>query len=468
MESSSLLSFGAEFILAAALVSFWCIRLTRQRGIFLIVLIIVAYNLAWDAIGLRFGIELVHQRELRVFGVLVGFVVVVAAVLSLPIFFARLQRGRLSLTRYDVWNIMLPAVVGVLGFVVGWVRGNDLGYLLSDTYKLLVVSAAYFISLVNVRGEEEARLVFGVLIALVAFQQLLDVVLFGLRWRLAGKMVRVADQFWVNKLLLLPFLGVALGARLSKSQLMRYGSALVVTMLSVFVSMYRTALIVGGVLLLLAVPLRKCPRLVRNLVAIAILVLFISAFLISLLRAGGLGGQMVWKLGKVFDAFRTRLESMGVTDTSMEVKLVEIQSVLREFRTNGTLLEWLGGFGAGAQYGASEVSRVSAGFLRWEQMFGPSGQVHHIHNFFFAALFRYGLTGILLLLVLFLQISIALSMWQKRVRGTPSWSIMRSILLYWVGTLLVLNLFPFFWGDVNWGVLLALASVIGKDYRRRR
>jgi O-antigen ligase len=155
---------------------------------------------------------------------------------------------------------------------------------------------------------------------------------------------------------------------------------------------------------------------------------------------------------------------LGGGGTSIKVKLVEAESVVNELRKRGSFLNWLAGFGSGAQYNANAKVELSTGLQRYQQVYGVSELTHHVHNFFAAALLRFGVLGAVILVVLLLRIWYDIRKLGIRLSGTSSGTMLRTILAYFIVTLVVMNLFSSFWGDANWGILLALASIQAKAW----
>jgi hypothetical protein len=464
MSITSTILFIGGFCLVSLSISILLVLLTRSKDILWPAWVLVTYNLGWDAIGVVLGIRRVHQEELRLFALLVGLVLGIALFIAVFKFFRLLRLERLSITRFDLWMLLLPTLVGFLGFAIGAIHSNDVGYLLSDTYKPLVLSGAYFVCMVNLRREASARAMFNILVALVLLQQVFDVVMVGMPLLSTGGYTRVADQFWINRLLLFPFLGLALARKTSMRNRVLYGFALMVTVAATLLSLYRTALILGVSSFFLVISPRTMLYFLKNLLIVVLIIAIATGFFISILQIYGQVDLVSQAWSFVFEKLSIRLYEMfeegGVA--SIQVKLVEAQSVVDELLTRGSFLNWLAGFGSGAQYSADAKIQIAVGVQLYQQVYGPSELTHHIHNVFFAALLRYGLIGIVTLSALLLGIWCAVRKLDIRSRGRPDYIMMHTIFVYFIITLIVINLFSSFWGDANWGILTALSSIQGK------
>jgi len=85
-------------------------------------------------------------------------------------------------------------------------------------------------------------------------------------------------------------------------------------------------------------------------------------------------------------------------DGSLSGRLIEIESVLKTFSNDAGLLNWLFGFGHGAELTLIDKGHQWSGLL--------TNETHHIHSIYFLMLYRNGLFGLFFYIVLFIIVFI--------------------------------------------------------------
>jgi hypothetical protein len=382
----------------------------------------------------------------------------------------RLQRYKV---RFGYEHVLVALLlVSVTSAVIGLVMGSAVTYLLSDTYNIVLLPVAYFLT-VRLVQEEDAfpfiKAFYGLQAILLPFylgQQVFDLLSPGISELEAGSR-------YIFPLLFLSLLenqqkDFVLGLSAAKRRLL-----LLIALLNVFLSFSRGEWIITifGLVLTLLIGQKRfvIPETIRGVVLLSSI-----AVLFSLSAA--LPESKVWmepalrleryarlKVAGAMGDWRTavQLSSPAVRATgSFDQKTAEIMDVWEHMRREGNLLNILVGMGSGAEWlpiraRPTEVSR------------GQEGLDHSIHNLVAAKFFRYGAFGLAVVLALFGFITLEFYRALRIAEGNQQ-------LLYAVFLVVFLMLLlrqlstDFILRDVNFAVYLAVHGRLLRQLQQKR
>jgi O-antigen ligase/polysaccharide polymerase Wzy-like membrane protein len=398
------------------------------------------------------------QPALRLQGLIVG---VALLTLSAHVFRLRWLSGRL---RFPILKFELLAVamlgVAVIGAIVGLFYRNQWSYVVGDSYRLLVVPLAAFLTVELVRDVSAVRSVLIAYVLAAAFGSLL------LGFDAARAVASGVSTYGlgVPSLLLLVFLLVTLTmqARTVQQQILVAANTTFVLLLSL-VSLVRTswgltALAVGFVAIIQ--PRRALPRVA---VVGAMTAVILGAVLLARPGSDGNVTAIIDQAGRrLGDALDPRLapeqtmpgSSVLMLSSSLDLRRVEVREALTDLATAGPLA-FLTGRGSGAEYPSA---------LPIVDPTTKPGFRHQIHMTWVSILYRSGLIGFVLVVAL-----VALVTWTawnglaRAIRGGSPDKPLWAVIAVWmtvsaVGLTTVYGLI----GDLTWGVMIGLLGVLAR------
>lgn len=388
------------------------------------------------------------QPALRAQGALTG----VAVMLALAYLLLRRRADVLAaLAARDTLSRVVFAMVPAAVFfaLVGFLRGNDLVFVVGDTYKVLVVPAVFLVTAVCVRGGAGLRK--RVLALYVVVAALAAALLAG---TFAGAIAEGRSTFGLGApptvLLasLVAFLAVA--PRRSRRMTLVACAALLVLLVMALLSLSRGYWIVAAGSLLAGAVLAPRELRVRG-----VLVLVIMGFAVA-------GASMVLPRDSyVVTQVRARVDDLTGRTTgpptmvppkdvvnSVDERRWEVSDALtHQWREGGWPAEIVG-MGSGAEY-PTALPRIE-GTSR-------AGYRHQLHVTWVTAWFRWGLAGFALLVAAVAAACLAAA---RGLRGSSgSDRILWATLVIWfvVSAVGLVNAYGFF-GEISWAVMLGLAA----------
>jgi len=421
------------------------------------------YSISWTAIIILVPLETVggigRENQLRIHGLLVGALLALFAFLVAVRHLVAGKTGAFRLAEFE--KLMLLFFVGASGYglVIGLLRGDDLGYLVGDTYNMLIIPSAWFI----VRGtttKAESGAIFVMLVVSLVAAEALEGIYYPLEILKRG-VFRPPTLYWVDKILLMIILGMFLADRKNK----RYESALITGSLLLvaftsLVSLFRTIWMMVPVVLLGVYLLSSNRfRAVRAYARVALLGAVLMLPGVWAITHTGYGQSLEnvsVELVKRFSALAGEVSGTEAAPGSLTTKFIETGDVLRHIRREGDLFAVLMGFGSGAVF---QSVTYAPGFERY---FKQGFLVHHIHNLFLAFLFRYGVLGAVLFcafLISLFGMQWRLMVQNRQAKDPLARAFVKSTLIYLFVTLVIINFFSFFYRDLVWGVLLGLSGI---------
>lgn len=315
-------------------------------------------------------------------GILVRVQGIGAGMFILPFFALLLLRlvGRGKMSRPDGLTLVLGGMViwGGATMLLGIVRGNNIGYILGDTYKFMLIPITYWVCLETVSQPRQRRFLWKFLIAS------------GLVISIIGMMIQFYKFAigWPYRLgkgvdLLALVIFVLLYSSSSRKLTNRL-SLLAVTLLvlGAVVSLQRRDWLSVMLVLILGMLINKgWPRVRLIWLTLTMSVLLLVGFLfLGLAFPGVLEGTMM-RLGQRL-AFT--LEGNG-PDQNVMRRFDEAKYVMREFQ-DASPLYVVTGLGQGAEFYDPVSGKVGS----------RAELVHNVHNTYVSVIFRTGVIGLLL------------------------------------------------------------------------
>lgn len=214
--------------------------------------------------------------------------------------------------------------------------------------------------------------------------------------------------------------------------------------ITIVISMYRAYWLVMLLSIALVLFLNRKPfNFIKQIIKISVVSLII--FLILMPIYNDLPDVIIKKISD-------RLESStdSRTDWSLSYRKEEIKHVLMHFEKEGTLLDYIVGFGAGAEYYLGLANRVEG---------SDSSYSHFVHNTYFSIFLRAGLIGNLLFVGILISV---LKLW-RNIRSlsvgsisTFDSTIVKSIYIFFVGCIVTTFTRNEIIGSVQSGILIAI------------
>jgi hypothetical protein len=336
------------------------------------------------------------------------------AIIGLSVFIA-LNRGillakiRAVLYSYEQWLLLL-ALFNVVTLSVGLLLGNPLEFVASDTYKLVVFPATYFL-VCYVVDADSVRTWFWILyvgflaLFLVTLAEQLVLIF------VQGQLVEISSPLAVRYILPLSLVNAVAAddAKLFDWGIVTDIGLLVVTYASIFVSFSRSSWIITATIsMVYLVVIRESSAGTRRLstsgTAYTLLVAAAGFTLVSFQKLGLYIQAKVESVAQSLDRIPRILAYEQQAQGSLDQKIAEGADALKTIQTDGTILNYFVGMGNGAMYDV------------YVSKHGPIN--HHLHNYLFAMTFRRGLIGLALLLALYVSTLRTFLMAGKRASGT--------------------------------------------------
>lgn len=337
-------------------------------------------------------------------GALIGLSVFIA--LNRAILLAKI---RAVLYSYEQW-ILLLALFNVLTLTVGLLLGNPFEFVTSDTYKLVVFPATYFLVCYVVDADSVRtwfRVLYVGLLALFLVTLAEQLVLIFVR----GQLVEISSPLAVRYILPLSLVNAVAA---DDAKLFDWGiatdiSLLVVTYASIFVSFSRGSWVIAATITVVyLVALRESSDGTRRHstsgIAYTLLVAAAGFTLVTFEKLGLYIQSKVESVAQSLDRVPRILAYEQQARGSLDQKIAEGADALKTIQTDGTILNYFLGMGNGAMYDV------------YVSKHGPIN--HHLHNYLFAMTFRRGLAGLALLLVFYVSTLRTFLMAGKRASGT--------------------------------------------------
>lgn len=382
------------------------------------------------------------QPALRVQGVLVGALVLG---LVIPVLAGRLWLGPpLRLARLD-WLVLALVPLVAMSALVGALAGHKIVFVAGDTYKGLVVPASYFVvRLTAARSEDYSKLLSAVAAVSLAVTALAAV-------EIARRVIIGESLSGVGAPPLLA-LSVVLAALVVwdgvPRRRMAAASAVAGTLLALnLLSLTRGLWVATALMLAVAIamsPARMVLRLGGPVAAI-----FLAGVLLTH-SGSGVGDQFEQRLRDLNGTAPTLVTLDPPADpvTSIDERAWEARDATAELRRHGFVAA-LFGLGAGAEY-PTALERI--------EDTSDEGFRHQIHVTWVSVLFRQGSVGLCVFGAVLACAALLLTRRRKARRpGRDASQVGRVTLALWLpaSVLLLTNAYGFF-GEVTWGVVLAI------------
>jgi hypothetical protein len=337
--------------------------------------------------------------------------------------------------------VLALAILAVSGAVIGDLNGNKQLFVLGDTYRILVVPAAYFvIRITAARADAWHSLIIGAFVvglgvAAVQCVKILE---------------RIAHGQWLNGVGSPPLITLAvLLAVLAFASLTwrRYvvtcAAFLAVTGL-ILLSLTRGLWIVAVVMIVAATALGRMRGMVRILLPTAVVAT--AAVALAVTSTTVVGRQLHARLRDVIKEEHASMSLLPVPPaTSVDERQIEANDAIADEQTHGPAA-FVIGRGSGAEY-ATALPRI--------ETTSSDGHRHQIHVTWVSLIFRYGFIGLALVLAIIGVASRLAIRALRRSRGEER--IAPAALCLWLlGTTLALTNSYGFLGELAWGIVLAV------------
>jgi hypothetical protein len=390
------------------------------------------------------------QPALRVQGAAVGIVVFSLAVVVVLVGLSRAY-VRDRVIEWTWLDIGMASIVplAVVGAAIGLVNANKPVFIVGDTYKLLVVSAAYCVVRVTCRHRHEAEKLFvGIAVLALAVGVLQAVKILS----------RLAEGAQLNGVGAPPLIGLA-GAlaatalwQTSWRRRWATATALAAMLLLTFLSMTRGLWVVMAVMVLAAV-LAAPHAMVRRAGPPFLLTALLMATLVAVPTP--VSAQLQNRLSEVTRQGPAVATLMPPADlvSSLDERRWEIQDSLVELSRHG-MVAAVFGRGSGAEY-PTALDRI--------EDTSDEGHRHQIHVTWVSVLYRHGILGLLVLVGVLSAAAIGLLRAVRRAGGFgPDLTgiVLLGLGLWLLGAAIDLTDAYGFFGDVAWGVLLAVTALV--------
>jgi hypothetical protein len=406
--------------------------------------ILVAVNfLGWEVIKRTpvFISPTISQQALRIHGVIAGSMLLIFAC----VLFARFclaGKKAFRLYRFEKYLLALLAV-DFMALLIGLIRRNTPVFLIGDTYKFSVIPLAYFCTVQTLEARNARKL----LLFIVILETAVTMESFGVYMvRLAAGIYERAPEHGISLLAFIFFLtSLASGEKLSRRTRNAYSVLLVIIGITAILSRARTLWVQVMLcpLILLLVERKAIKAMIRP-AAIALTLLVISL----------LGFSAVYR--NIARELRQRVtETLELTKSSRQLtpvlsldrRVVETKSALSRYAESPNFLNFIVGFGNGAEFYAPSAALG---------MGSRPGYKHHIHNGYVSLFFRMGVVGLASFLLFAFSALKSMYTSARHNDGEMPGPMPKVIFVYLVATLVEFLTIYSFIGDIKWGVLLGI------------
>lgn len=381
----------------------------------------------------------------EIYGIITGLAILLAALLALFNHGTSLRLVHLKTAPLDRILLCFLVLAG-FSFCVGVLAGNQFSYVLSDTYRIVMLPVIYWTITLCVRSSKHAQSIISTLAALLVIQQARDGIT-AMSVLTAEGPARIDAVFWVQNLVaVLIFVALASGTDRPSRRVFFLAMAVVVLLIGL-ASAFRTYI---GVLALVAICMvllrrgaliRSSRQMIPPIVLAALVVVVVGLAVPSVQRVAT---TSIETLTLRFDRF------LSGDENTAQGRSAENAAILARMREQP--MRFITGFGVGAEYDLPlDASIYAAQLASWNEY-----RVHNIHNSYTTMLFRSGLAGVVLLVALFLA-GLRLAYRVPQVWSSP---------LAWVPFLIVLTFAACSWffyfvpGDIVFAVGLGLAGAV--------
>jgi hypothetical protein len=346
--------------------------------------------------------------------------------------------------------VLALVLVAIGGAVIGLINGNKWLFVAGDTYRILVVPAAYFaIRLSAARSDAWRSLLIG------AFAVGLGVALV----QCVKIPERLANGQFLNGVGAPPLITLAvLLAALAFATLSRRRLALVCAMYLavsslILLSLTRGLWIVAIVMTAAAVVLGRTRGVIRILLPTAAVTAVAAGLIVSSTTI--VGQQLHARLADVSGQQRTSSLLPAPDGTSVDERRIEANDAIADEQTHG-VVAFVIGRGSGAEY-ATALPRI--------ETTSGDGHRHQIHVTWVSLIYRYGAIGLALVLGI---IGVASRLSIRALRGSrgEERTAPAALCLWLLGTTLALTNAYGFLGELSWGIFLAV--IVQCDRARTR
>lgn len=411
--------------------------------------ILIAVNfVGWEIIKRTsiFTSPTISQQALRLHGAIAGSMLLIFT----SILFARFclkGSGTFQLYNFEKYLFIL-LIVDLMAFMVGLAHQNAIIFLIGDTYKFAVMPLAYFCTAQTLKLKDAQKLfVFIIILETVVT---LESFIFYIA-RLAMGIYERSPQHSISLLALIFFLIILTSKkRLLLKKRFVYWILLLIIGITSMLSQARTLwvqIILCPFILLLIERKRLVAKSISKL-AIYALILLIPL----LLSFSNITHELGQRVTGTFALIRAAREISPILSADRRVS--ETKSTLNKFAESPNILNFLVGFGNGAEFYAP-TSALGMG--------SKPGYKHHIHNGYLSLFFRMGLVGLSAFLIFSFSTLKSIYLISKHGNGKPPpehMQISNVMFVYLAVTLVEFLTIYSFIGDIKWGVLLGLFRTI--------
>ncbi|MBN1580632.1 MAG: O-antigen ligase family protein [Anaerolineae bacterium] len=367
-----------------------------------------------------------------------------------------------GLVTYELW-LTVFLVLGFGSGLVGLIRGNNVVYLLGDTFKYVFFPLAYFAVAVVSRTMQSRKWVFGKLVVAGLVYNVVALLMQSWNFLVLSKATLGRGMDYLSWIYLLLVLG---HWREHQHGKVRYWWAIllaVLVLLAGILSLERRdwVFIICAILGVVWVARRRVST-VRTIVAVTSVLVLMSAILavVFIEQFGALIDVVVNRIEFTFEA------QSGLDRSSLQ-RFVEIRVASEYALQSGGIANFLWGMGSGAVY----YSPVPVPSHSIREGAPQTGFYHQIHNTYFSVLFRMGIIG-LTIFMLFL-ISLLFRTWRhlcvvrRNIRTDPRqmdrFLLTATLLLFLVITVAVAWNVGYGIGHIQAGIVLGLLGAELRD-----
>ena len=409
--------------------------------------ILVAVNfLGWEVIKRTpvFVSPTISQQALRIHGVVAGSMLLIFACILFARFCLAGRRAS-RLYRFEKYLLALLAV-DLMALLIGLIRRNALVFLIGDTYKFSVIPLAYFCTVQTLEAKDARKL----FLFIVILETVVTLESFGVYMiRLAAGIYERAPEHGISLLAFIFFLtSLASGEKLSRRRRNAYSVLLVIIGITAILSRARTlwVQVILCPLILLLVERKAVKAMIRP-AAIALALLVISLLGFSAVYRN-IARELRQRVAETLELAKSSRQLAPVL--SLDRRIVETKSALGRYAESPSFLNFIVGFGNGAEFYAPSAALG---------MGSRPGYKHHIHNGYVSLFFRMGVVGLASFLLFALSALKSMYVFarhndEKMPGDYPL--ISKVIFVYLVATLVEFLTIYSFIGDIKWGVLLGI------------
>lgn len=356
-------------------------------------------------------------------------------------FFLKKKKLEIKFLYEKILLLFFP--LSFIGFLVGVINKNSWFYNIGDSYSLALIPIIYFVGLFFYSQDLKVEKIFKYILYIFLFFSLMDFSL------------QIFNFIYYKKLIYLSFFNYSLPLiyfLLLENKKLKHYSLISILLISIILTLKRGNWLFTFLTFILVFLLTKNKK--------KMFLDYLKLFLILIFIAGLL--FLIFKpifLNEIFPRFEKRINETIGFDVSMQERYKEFTTIWNQLIVEGSIFNYLLGFGNGAVYKVQYYLGEKAGDYYFS---GSPETVHTMHNTWAAFLFRTGAIGLLLYFIFAISLIKILYQHIKKQNSENNLIFYLTVLFIWIFLRLFVNSFSsyVFWQDVWLGVLLTLSGYL--------